>query len=56
MNSHPSGLFSVQLDESAVVAKLTQLHVYVKHADSCFIKIEFLFCSHLEAAKIARDI
>jgi hypothetical protein len=52
----PSGLFSIQLDQSTDVANLAQLLVYMRCAHINDIKTEFLFRKPLETTTTARGI
>ncbi len=52
----PSGLFSIQLDETTDVANFAQLLVYVRYVKDQKMKEEFLFCRALETTTTAADI
>jgi hypothetical protein len=56
IKSCPSGMFSIQLDESTNVTNLAQLLVYVRHVYNDDIKTEFLLCKPLEITTTTRDI
>jgi hypothetical protein len=56
IKSCPSGMFSIQLDESTDVTHLAQLLVYVRYVNNDDIKTEFLLCKPLENTTTARDI
>jgi hypothetical protein len=55
IKSCPSGMFSIQLDESTDVTNLAQLLVYVRYIYNDDIKTEFLLCKPLETMT-ARDV
>jgi hypothetical protein len=56
IKSCPSGMFSIQLDESTDVTHLAQLLVYVRYVYNDDTKTEFLFCKPLKTTTIARYI
>jgi hypothetical protein len=56
IKSCPSGMFSIQLDESTDVTHLAHLLVYVRNVYNDDIKTEFLLCKPLETTTTARDI
>ena len=52
----PTGLFSIQLDETTDVTNLAQLLVYVRYYKNNKIKEDFLFCKPLQTSTTAADI
>ena len=52
----PTGLFSIQLDETTDVTNFAQLLVYVRYYKNKKIKEEFLFCKPLQTSTTAADI
>ena len=49
-------LFSIQIEESVVVASVSQLMVFVRYAVSTSVKEELLFCSALDTNTKASDV
>jgi hypothetical protein len=56
IKSCPSGMFSIQLDESTDVTNRAQLLVCVRYVYNDDIKTEFLLCKPLEITTTTRDI
>jgi hypothetical protein len=56
IKSCPTGMFSIQLDESTDVTHVAQLLVYVRYVYNDDIKTEFLLCKPLEITTTTRDI
>jgi hypothetical protein len=56
IKSCPSGMFSIQLEESADVTHVAQLLVYFRYVYNNDTKTEFLLCKPLETTTTARDI
>lgn len=52
----PTGLFSIQLDETTDVTNFAQLLVYVRYYKNDKIKEDFLFCKPLQTTTTAADI
>ena len=52
----PTGLFSIQLDETTDVTNFAQLLVYVRYIKNKKMKEEFLFCKPLQTTTTATDI
>ncbi|XP_042228307.1 zinc finger BED domain-containing protein 5-like [Homarus americanus] len=56
IKSSPTGMFAVQLDESADVSSCAQLLVFVRYVFLSDIKDEYLFCTQLETTTTALDV
>ncbi len=56
IKSSPTGMFTIQLDESTDVNSCTQLLVFVRCIFLCDIKEEYLLCTQLETTTTAEDV
>ncbi len=55
IKSSPTGMFAIQLDESADVSSRAQLLVFVRYIFLCDVKEEYLLCTQLETTTTAED-
>ncbi len=56
IKSSPTGMFTIQLDESMDVSSCAQLPMFVRYVFLCDIKEEYLLCTQLETTTKAEDV
>ena len=56
LKEYPTGLFSIQRDETNDVTNFAQLLVYVRYYKNNKMKDDFLFCKPLQTLTNAADI